>query len=366
MVRELRARLPASVFEPRTRRLAWLPVHVAIIAASTALVARGAPWWLALLASLSIGLSFAGLAFVGHEALHGALVRGARLRRWVGFLGFLPFCVAPRLWIAWHNRVHHGATNHPGRDPDALATLSEYRTARAVRWLTDVQRFSRCTLTLLFGFSLQSAHVLLVARSRGYLVREHARSAYLVTAAGVAFWALWGVLLGPRAFVYCYVLPLLVANVVVMAHILTNHGLSPLDDDNDPLKSSLSVRVPRWFSFYTLDFGYHVEHHLLPGVSQIHGRRIQALLREKYPRRYQELPLLGALVRVCRAPRVYADAETLLDPHTGQTQKTLGALAPEQRSTSQPPPSAPSSGQPSRKAALGAGLRLTLPRPSPS
>ncbi|HSC87557.1 MAG TPA: fatty acid desaturase, partial [Polyangiaceae bacterium] len=135
-----------------------------------------------------------------------------------------------------------------------------------------------------------------------------------------------------------------VGNVMVMAHIVTNHGLSPLDTENDPLKSSLSVTAPRWFTFYTLGFGYHVEHHLLPGVSHRYGPDIQALLFELEPTRYQVLPFTTALWRILRAPRVYADAETLLDPETGARQKTLGARrslppGPPSQRPSGPPPS---------------------------
>ena len=51
----------------------------------------------------------------------------------------------------------------------------------------------------------------------------------------------WRILVGFFAFV----LPLLFANGLVMAFILTNHGLSPLTDVNDPLVNSLSVTAPR-------------------------------------------------------------------------------------------------------------------------
>ena len=66
--------------------------------------------WAALPISLAIGHSFAGCAFVGHELLHGSVVRGRRARLTIGWLCFLPFTLSPRLWVAWHNEVHHGTT----------------------------------------------------------------------------------------------------------------------------------------------------------------------------------------------------------------------------------------------------------------
>lgn len=327
LARELRRRLPAHAFSPVPQRLLWLPVHLSLVAGGLVLLAHGVPLGARLLVTLVLGLAFGGLAFVAHEALHGTLVRNPRLLRAVGFVGFAPFFLSPRLWIAWHNRTHHGAANHACVDPDALLTLDEYRQKPGARFFTNVQRLSRGVLTLLVGFSAQSAHMLLVARRRSYLNPKSARAAYLSSTVTLAAWLSLG-FFGLDVLVYGYLLPLLVANVIVMAHILTNHGLSPLDDEGDPLRTALTVHVPRWLSFYTLDFGYHVEHHLLPGVSHRYGRDIQALLRELAPERYQELPFGAALYRVLGAPRVYGDAETLVDPLTGAHQKTLGARSP--------------------------------------
>ena len=102
-----------------------------------ALSAWQLPWFARLLLSLVMGCSFAGLTFLGHEVLHGAIVRGKKLRRVIGWFGFLPFVVSPRLWEAWHNRVHLHHTNQPGQDPDAYPTLEEYRQCFVVRAVTQ-------------------------------------------------------------------------------------------------------------------------------------------------------------------------------------------------------------------------------------
>ena len=74
---EIRPLLPIATFAPARSRLLWLPLHVLVIgAAVTAITLRAVAWPAALLLSLVIGASFAGLTFVAHEALHGALVRG--------------------------------------------------------------------------------------------------------------------------------------------------------------------------------------------------------------------------------------------------------------------------------------------------
>ncbi|MBE7451315.1 MAG: fatty acid desaturase [Kofleriaceae bacterium] len=327
-VRELRPVLPPEVFQPARSRLLWLPVHLAAIAAMIVAVASGwVPGFAAPLVSLAIGVSLAGLTFLGHETLHGGVVRGKRLRRVVGWLGFLPFVVSPRLWMAWHNREHHGHTNEVDRDPDMYPTRAAYDGSRLVRVVTD--RFAlggrRWTgvLSLLFGFTGQSGQMLVWARRRGLLDARGHRVAIAETALGLAVWATVAVLVGPLAFLFVYVLPLIVANWLVMAFILTNHGLNPQTAINDPLVNSLSVTVPRVADWLTLGFGYHVEHHLFPAMSTRHGPRVRDAIRARWPERYQSMPLGQALLALHRTARVYQDPVTLVDPRSGQAWPTL-------------------------------------------
>src|SRR5688572_8347621 len=98
--RELKPALSPKAFAPARSRLLWLPVHLIAIALAVGAVVSGKLGaWGALLLVPMIGLSFAGLTFLAHETLHGAVVRGRFARRLVGFIGFLPFAVSPRLWI---------------------------------------------------------------------------------------------------------------------------------------------------------------------------------------------------------------------------------------------------------------------------
>ena len=327
-VHHVRPRLPAAVWRPASSRLLWLPVHATLIALATLAIARRwVPWPAIPVVSLIIGLAFAGLMFLGHEVMHGAVVRGRRTRLVVGGVCFAPLVVSPHLWVAWHNRMHHGHANRLDVDPDMYPSLTCYQTNPGARFVVD--RFApggrrwRGLLSLVLGFSVQSAEILV--RARGTLrlsPREH-RRAIAETAAVAALWLVVAVALGVLSFAFTFVLPVLVANVVVMAFILTNHALSPATEVNDPLIGALSVTTPRWVEWLTLDFGYHVEHHLFPAVSARHGRAIRAAIRALWPSRYQSMPLAKALARVFATGRVYLDATTLVDPRTGAVFPTL-------------------------------------------
>jgi len=325
--RRVRPSLPADAFEPARSRLAWLPIHVGVITALVwALAAGHVPGALWPVVSILIGCSLAGLTFLGHETLHGGVVRGRLALRLVGFIGFLPFTISPTLWTAWHNRVHHNHCSQPGIDPDMYPTLAEYETQFVARLMAFVglgRRQPLTVITLLIGLTVQSQQVLWTSRVLGILSPALFVRAIVETLLGVTFWVGLAMLVGPLAFVFVYVVPLVVANSIVMAFIMTNHNLSPLTAINDPLVNSLSVTLPRALEWVTLDFGYHVEHHLFPAMSMRHGRSVRAALRDQFPDRYQSLPLTTALNRLYSTARVYQDDVTLIDPPSGRTFPTL-------------------------------------------
>lgn len=325
--RVIRPLLDRAHFAPARSRLWWLPVHLSLLVGGCLLLSSlQLPWFAKPLVSLVMGCSFAGLTFLGHEALHGAVVRGKAARRVIGWVGFLPFAVSPRLWEAWHNRVHHQHSNQPGHDPDAYPTLQEYQhnaLTRAVTELGPGRSRLRGVLSLIVGFSAQSVHMLFDAGRRKWLTSRQHALAIAETLVGVALWTGVALLLGPLAFAYAYALPLLVANAIVMGFILTNHSLSPHTEVNDPLINSLSVTGPRWFEWLTLGFGYHVEHHLFPAMSARHAPALRTILRAHWPGRYQSLPLLRALRALHRSARVYETPTTLVDLTTGTRWRTL-------------------------------------------
>jgi fatty acid desaturase len=351
-VHELKPWLPAHLFAPALSRLAWLPIHLAVIVLATiAIAVDWVPWPMVPVLSLAIGLSFAGLTFLGHETLHGGVVRGrlAWQKPIVGWIAFAPFTLSQQLWVVWHNRVHHANTQRIGADPDMYPTIEKYRGNALNRFSIDSfalgGRRWRGILSLVLGFTVQSKHMLFVGRSRlGMSAREFRRS-IVETLLAVALWVAVAFLIGVVPVVFAYVVPLVIADVIVMGFILTNHGLSPATELNDPLVNSLSVTAPRWLEWVTLDFGYHVEHHLFPAMSGRHARQVRDALVQRWPGRYQTMPVLGALRRLHETGRVYKDRTTLCDPKTGGE---WPALAP--REDRRPPIMVPPS---SRTATFG-------------
>lgn len=321
-VRELKSELTPEAFQPARSRLLLIPLHLAIIVVATLAVARGwVPWPVFPLLGVVIGIGFACLTFVAHEGLHGGIVRGKLAKHLVGLLGFMPFMVSPRLWVAWHDRVHHANANMP-EDPDMYPSLAEYKANSQIRVFVDLfslgNRRWRGVFSLILGFTVQSAHQLIVSTTRGFLSADQRRKAIAETLLGLAVWGTLAALVGFVPFLFVYVMPLLIANAIVMAFILTNHSLSPLIPINDPLVSGLSVTSSPFVEWVTLRFGYHVEHHLFPAMSSRHAHTVRGLLRDHWPERYQSMPLTTAIGELHRTARVYKDPTTLIDPPSGR------------------------------------------------
>ncbi|HEY4181239.1 MAG TPA: fatty acid desaturase [Kofleriaceae bacterium] len=324
----VRPELPSYAFKPATSRLLWLPFHATLISLMAWSLATGrVPHWAWPLISIAIGCCLSGIVFLGHELMHGAVVKGKTAIRVIGWFCLLPFTLSPTLWTGWHNRVHHNHCAQPGKDPDLYPTLIEYETQSAARVMADHFGLGRrrilSTLSLFFGFTGQSQQMLWKAQTNGVLSPGLHRRALIEFGLGVAFWIGVAILVGPVAFIFVYLLPLVVANSIVMMFIMTNHNLSPLTAINDPLVNSLSVTLPRLLEFFTLDFGFHVEHHLFPTVSTRHGRAIRTQLQLQFPTHYQSMPLTDALYQLYTTARVYKDDVTLIDPPSGQEFPTL-------------------------------------------
>ncbi|HWZ89289.1 MAG TPA: fatty acid desaturase, partial [Polyangiaceae bacterium] len=205
----------------------------------------------------------------------------------------------------------------------------EYDQSRSVRIATDYgspgRGRLRGALSLLIGFTVQSTHMLVVAGRRGYLSRREHTRAIAETLFGVLLWSVLALVIGPLPFLFAFGLPLVVSNCIVMAFILTNHSLSPLTGVNDTLANSLSVTTPRFVSWLTLGFGFHVEHHLFAAMSTRHAPEVRDALRARFPEQYQSMPLLRALLALHQSARVYKDDTTLIDPRSG---REWPALAP--------------------------------------
>ncbi len=326
------AKLPEHVFKPAPQRLLGGLAYLVVVVSGIFTIA----WFelhplLNLLISLVLGASFAGLGFLGHEILHGTVVKRPWLKDLLGGITFLPLMTGPRLWRHWHNMTHHVHTQDEERDPDAwlsLEQMSKYPFLRFLYRLPFAVRAFSEFVSLTLTFTVHSLRMFVAHLKEGTAKQRWIASIQL--AVPLLIWAGLFVLIGPMKWVFAYLFPHLIANFIVMAYISTNHRLNPLVPVNDPLANSLTVTVPRWVDALHFNFSYHTEHHLFPGMNPKYYPLVKQHIKEMWPERYFEMPIFKALQTLAKTPRIYYKDTELVDPLRKNAFGSLGnGLDPE-------------------------------------
>jgi fatty acid desaturase len=320
----IRSELQPDAFARRPARLLLaVPLAGLIAGTSAALLALDLPWYGTLVAWAVLGNAYVALMFFGHEVAHGAMGGSPRVQNLVLWASLAIFVVSPHLWRHWHNRLHHGHTNIPGRDPDRYDLLDDLpRTRPALRWLTTrLAPGSGHWLSAFYLFVAFTAHgqAVLWYYSRLELdPRFRWRRALRETLMLATFWLALSAAVGPGSTVAVVLIPMVLANAIVMAYITTNHMLRPLTDRRQALATSLSVTTLGLIDKIHLHFSHHTEHHLFPSLSHRYYPLVRRALRRHAGAGYAAPAHWRALLMIYRTPRHYADREALINPLTGE------------------------------------------------
>ncbi|NNV06819.1 MULTISPECIES: acyl-CoA desaturase [Geobacillus] len=318
--------LPKKAFQPVRSRLFGGLAYLLVVTGGILAVSlfHFHPVW-NLLISVVLGFSFAALGFLGHEILHGTVVKTPWLRDLLGAIAFWPLCTGPKLWRKWHNATHHVHTQHEEKDPDAWPSMEQLAKSRLLRWVY------RIPFPVRTSFAFASLSVMFTVHSIRMLVSFWQdfrwKNRIVVLCQFLLPWTTWIGLLwlvGWEKWLFAFLLPLLVANMIVMGYISTNHRLNPLVPVNDPLANSLSVTVPKWVDVLHFHFSYHTEHHLFPAMSSKYYPLVKEQIKRMWPERYHEMPMTKALAALWKTPRIYYEHNELIEPKQGHVYGTLG------------------------------------------
>ncbi|MCB0377860.1 MAG: fatty acid desaturase [Bdellovibrionales bacterium] len=327
--RDFKKSIPREALKPNPWMLLFLfTLWVLAASAIYAIAVLGLPWFGKLCLSLVIGYCWAIGGLIGHELLHGSIVRNKKLQDFLGFFCFLPFLISPTFWRHWHNNLHHSFTQKVIMDPDAYPTYRVFKQSRFVQWMYKYSPGSGTLRSYLyfffwFTFNAQVFQYYFRFRNRVFDKVNHKRvNVELVLGVFIHLAGLY--LVGPQNWFFAVFIPFLVQNYIPFSYISTNHNLNPLTSVNDPLLNSLTVTNPPILEFLHVHFGYHVEHHLMPTVNGVHLKKVHRLLKAEYPEKYLYMPKGRAMAALYKTARIYKTSTTLMNPMTGKEYPTLG------------------------------------------
>jgi fatty acid desaturase len=329
--KKLRPLLPSEAFSPGFSKVWILLLNVAILVLGWGIADDLAQWqwyflWLYLPLSLAMGNSVVVLLFSTHDLLHSQSIKNPFLRRILSLIGLTLLWMPPTFWKAVHNREHHNKTNSlhdPDRNylsdqpntwgkwiqnlfvPSAEVNLLFLTIGMAHAW--GVHTFRNLTSVLFFKYSAAKytpAAFRVSAKERREIATE------LLIICGIHVSILIYLDFNPLKMVLGYFLPIWIGYGGVMFYIYTNHMLCKMTPVNDPLVNSLSIRVPKIFDILHLNFSYHTEHHIFPGINSDYYPIVQELIETQYPGRANLLEAGAAWSLMLSTPRHYKDENT--------------------------------------------------------
>ncbi|HEY9876399.1 MAG TPA: fatty acid desaturase [Candidatus Obscuribacterales bacterium] len=352
-IKKLRPFLPASAFEPNPSKLIILFINLGILILGWAIAEKLDHWpvnllWLYLPLAVVMGNSVMVVSFSSHDLLHGTVIRNSRMIRVISLLGQTMLWMPPTLWKAVHNRVHHKKTNSLG-DPDRNYLYDQPKTwgnwgqnlivpsaevnpvwltvGMATAWI--LYTFRHLTSVLLFNsesVDYVAAPVVVSAKERVRIAGEFLLilMVHLSILAYLQF--------NPLKLLLSYFIPLGIGYAGLIFYIYTHHMVCRMTSTNDPLVNTISLRVPKLIDLLHLNFSYHTEHHLFPGIDSDYYPLIQELLKIHYPDKSSNYILdVGEAWRLLlQTPRHYKDETTFTD-WSGQKSVTCPLSQESQR-----------------------------------
>ncbi|NJL35489.1 MAG: fatty acid desaturase [Leptolyngbyaceae cyanobacterium RM2_2_4] len=333
-IKQLRPLLPAEAFAPDPNKLVILLLNLVILGLGWAIATHLDQWhtsllWLYLPLTLIMGNSIIVLLFSSHALMHGSVIKNPRLIHWIGLLGLAMWWMPPTLWKAVHNREHHGKTNSLA-DPDR-----NYLSKQPNTWGKWIQHqfvpssevnmiclaIGMGTAWGIHGFRNLTSVLLFNRKDVDYVpaaftvsVRERwaiAQEILLISMLHLSIIAYLN--FEPVKLILSYFLPIAIGYAGAMFYIFTNHMLCQMTSINDPLVNSVSLKIPKLFDVLHLDFSYHTEHHIFPGINSDYYPVVQKLLQAHYPERFNLLEAGEVWRLLMQTPRHHQNDTTFTD-----------------------------------------------------
>jgi len=320
--KEFKGIIPKEATKPANYKLIPMFIHVILIFTWIAMIIIFNSALSIVSFSILIGLSIACLFLYSHELSHGTIIR-KQPYLYITQLFFWAFSgIPPTVWKRVHNMSHHHHMN-TYKDPDRKTFKSE---ASFLNKLYNL--FIYPNKTLRYSFTVGSAmmfystkHILAVFYSkdsrpsivthRPNYTKKEVKLVFIELMYILTFWGMIWIVLGVPIAIWVSLISWYTYSAAVILFIITQHQRDPVFIDiADPLLTSTSVIIPAWLDKIIDWHSFHVEHHLFPGINFDYYPQISQKIQEKYPNKYERIPLFQAV------KEAYAEDVLIDDPLT--------------------------------------------------
>lgn len=237
------------------RGLSHLAGHVALIVVGGIWIAKGWPFWWALLVVQGVALVF--LFTLEHEATHKTPFANEQLNEWVGrccgLLIFLPFG-----WFRYFHLAHHRYTNIPNKDPELAGSQRHYEAWGAFLWHVSGLPYWGSMLRQIVVNAMGRADADYLPERAKPRITSEARWLIIIYACGALS------LLGSSVLIWVWIVPLVLGQPFLRLYLMAEHGRCPkvanMLDNSRTTYTNTIVRFLAW------NMPYHTEHHVFPSV----------------------------------------------------------------------------------------------------
>lgn len=269
-----RRSVPKEMFEKRPSRFAVkFAFAMALIAASTAVIAVGVGWWATAIAIVVIGAMFAHLVELQHECLHEHAFRSRRLNRWFGVVCGM-FVFSSYSHYKYQHLRHHAYLgtsrnreffNYRFKNLDSV-----HGFVYGAMHLGRYKDVARDVVRSLLGRPIPGVTSNIEAKK----IRAEYR--FYVVAAVVA--VVGSIVTGSSLLVWAWLIPaILVAEAAHFLIELPEHfGLNTLTDPN-VIANTRTIRSSAFGRWYTNFNNLHTAHHYHQGVPMAQIEKLHAM-----------------------------------------------------------------------------------------
>ena len=245
--------------------------------------------WIQLLNAAFLGIVFAQMGLIGHDAGHDQIARSQKWNDATG-LGVSLFIGMIRTWWVRKHNAHHGNPNTIGKDPDLeipLISFDEAQFASKGKIMRSIGRYQAFYITpflFLEGIGLRLAGIQFILQ--GGKPKFSWLEPLLLLLHFVVYFGLLFTFLSSWHVLWFFMVHQGILGIYLSTTFAPNHkGMMMWDPDRPPdflrqqILTSRNMTGSRFVDFWFGGLNYQIEHHLFSSVPRCNLSEVQKIVR---------------------------------------------------------------------------------------